>query len=77
MVTTPPIFYLVPVLVKSLQVSETFTPFALTFPNIAILVIVFLFYSIAIISNNFGLKGGNLNVTLSEFLLINIGFLGT
>ena len=77
MVTTPPIFYLVPVLVKSLQVSDTLTPLALTFPNIAILVIVFLFYSIAIISNNLGLKGGNLNVTLSEFLLINIGFLGT
>ena len=77
MVTTPPIFYLVPVFVKSLQVNETFTPLALTLPNIAILVIVFLFYSIAIISNNLGLNGGNLNVTLSEFLLINIGFLGT
>ena len=75
--TTPPIFYLVPVFVNSLQVNDTLTPLALTFPNMAILVIVFLFYSIAIISNNFGLKGGNLNVTLSEFLLIKIGFLGT
>ena len=63
MVTIAPISYLIPVLCKSLQVSATSTRFYDFFPNIAIDIIFSLLgSSLSVLSDNKGLKGGNLKV---------------
>ena len=60
-----------------MHVSETFTPFAETFPYKDILCIVVLSgYLFASISSNKGAKGGSLNVIDEDVLLIRIGVRG-
>lgn len=73
---TLPISFLTPVFYKSVQVWETLTPCADTFPYKTIDLISFWPAIDASASLNFGLKGGNFIVIELDVLLKNIGALG-